>query len=139
MENLQFIVWYHDYRARFLALPLEQQALSPSPLFASCSPVPEQYLREPTSPSTATTVDWGRSPLSSSWSQWSPVPPTPVTLRDQPFRIETLQIVATFLRPNAKKELSLDADVRDELLRGLERTTHPDVVSSFPSYVISPI
>jgi hypothetical protein len=56
------------------------------------------------------------------------IPPSPMVLKDQPFRNETLQIVATFIRPHAKKELSLDADVRDELLRGLERTTHPDVV-----------
>lgn len=31
MENLQFVVWYQSYRARFFDLPSEQQALSPGP------------------------------------------------------------------------------------------------------------
>ncbi|KAL5527843.1 hypothetical protein ACEPAG_6644 [Sanghuangporus baumii] len=31
LENLQFIVWYQDYRKRFEALSPEEQALSPSP------------------------------------------------------------------------------------------------------------
>ncbi|QRW02332.1 regulator of G protein signaling domain protein [Ceratobasidium sp. AG-Ba] len=132
LENLQFIVWYHDYRARFFDLPAEQQALSPSPLLDHHSPTPGRYRGESASPSTTTTADWGFSPTSSSWSQWSPLPPTPVPLRNQPFRTETLHIVATFLRPHAKKELSLDADVRDELLRELEKTTHPDVFT--PAY-----
>ncbi|KAG9101394.1 hypothetical protein FS749_007482 [Ceratobasidium sp. UAMH 11750] len=136
LENLQFIVWYHDYRARFLALPADAQSLSPPPTSSSPTtpprpPTPENYKKGFSSPSTATS-DWGLSPSSSSWSQWSPLPPTPVPLRDQPFRAETLQIVATFFRPNAKKELSLDADVRDELLRGLVKTTHPDVF--MPAY-----
>ncbi|KAG9124141.1 hypothetical protein FRC07_012685 [Ceratobasidium sp. 392] len=130
LENLQFIVWYHDYRTRFLALPTELQSLSPSPLGSPHAPTPDQYRNEPLSSPTLLN-EWPVSP-SSPWAQWSPLPPTPVPLRDQPFRTETLQIVATFLRPNAKKELSLDADVRDELLRGLERTTHPDVF--MPAY-----
>ncbi|KAG8768050.1 hypothetical protein FRC12_005862 [Ceratobasidium sp. 428] len=130
LENLQFIVWYHDYRSRFLALPAELQSLSPSPLLSTApAPTPDRYRTDPTSPLTPAS-EWPLSPSSPSWSQWSPVTPTShVPLRDQPFRTETLQVVATFLRPNAKKELSLDADVRGELLRALERTTHPDVVS----------
>ncbi|KAG8741987.1 hypothetical protein FRC10_002145 [Ceratobasidium sp. 414] len=135
LENLQFIVWYHDYRARFLALPADLQSLSPPP-DSSPTPLPsphppENYKGDLSSPST-TLSDWGLSPSSSSWSQWSPLPSTPVPLREQPFRTETLQVVATFFRPNAKKELSLDADVRDELLRKLVKTTHPDVF--MPAY-----
>ncbi|KAG8699670.1 hypothetical protein FRC09_006466, partial [Ceratobasidium sp. 395] len=133
LENLQFIVWYHDYRSRFLALPTELQSLSPSPLLSTApTPTPDRYRTDPTSPLTPAS-EWLLSPSPSAWSQWSPVTPTShVPLRDQPFRTETLQVVATFLRPNAKKELSLDADVRDELLRALERTTHPDVFT--PAY-----
>lgn len=61
---------------------------------------------------------------------------------DQPFRDETLRVVATFMRPGGygKKELALDQDVRDEVMRGLVFTTHPDVVSvpQF-SWSISPL
>jgi hypothetical protein len=136
---LQFIVWYHDYRDRFFALPAIQQARSPSPLLSPHPPTPDRYKSTPSSPTTSAT-EWAISPSSaSSWAQWSPLLQTPTPLRDQPFRTETLQIVATFLRPNAKKELSLDADVRDELLRGLERSTHPDIVSPCSWRVFPPL
>ncbi|KAF8602587.1 hypothetical protein BDV93DRAFT_523956 [Ceratobasidium sp. AG-I] len=138
LENLQFIVWYHDYRGRFFALSSEQQAFSPSPLSYAAQqsplPTPDRYKSVPPSPATSST-QWALSPSSassSSWAPWSPITPPPVALRDQPFRAETLSIVATFLRQNAKKELTLDADVRDEVLRGLERSTHPDVF--MPAY-----
>ncbi|CAE6473427.1 unnamed protein product [Rhizoctonia solani] len=135
LENLQFIIWYHDYQQRFFALKPEEQALSPPPTKSPTllTPPSPTYGRDkvpiPDSPSSS---GWALSPSPSSsstpWSPWSPISVTsPVPPRDQPFRTETLQIVATFIRPGAKKELNLDMDVRDELLRGLEKTTHPDV------------
>ncbi|CAE6444333.1 unnamed protein product [Rhizoctonia solani] len=137
LENLQFIIWYHDYQQRFFALNAEEQALSP-PLVqpSNISPPTPTYCRGKKSvPDSPPSSDWGLSPTSSasSWYPWSPITiPSPVPLKDQPFRNETLQIVATFIRPGAKKELNLDADIREELLRGLEKSTHPDIFA--PAY-----
>jgi hypothetical protein len=46
-----------------------------------------------------------------------------------PFKAECMRIVATFLRPDSPKELSLDAMIREMIIRDLETSTHPDVVS----------
>lgn len=53
------------------------------------------------------------------------------TSQMQPFRDECARIVATFFTPGAAKELSLDANVRDTVVRNLTWNTHPDVVSNF--------
>jgi hypothetical protein len=50
----------------------------------------------------------------------------------QPFRDECERIVATFFAPNTRKELSLDSDIRDTVLRRLLKNTHPDVF--LPAY-----
>lgn len=47
----------------------------------------------------------------------------------QPFRDECMCVLATFLAPSARKELLLDACVRDTAMKQLVWTTHPDVVS----------
>lgn len=46
-----------------------------------------------------------------------------------PFKEECMRIVATFLRSDSSKELSLDAMVRETIIRDLRTSTHPDVVS----------
>jgi hypothetical protein len=46
-----------------------------------------------------------------------------------PFKEECMRIVATFLRSDSLKELSLDAVVRETIIRDLRTSTHPDVVS----------
>jgi hypothetical protein len=67
-----------------------------------------------------------------------PVPATPfsaaptIPRSQHPGRAECARIVATFFKPGAPKELSLDADVRDGVLRELSRNTHPDVF--LPAY-----
>ncbi|CAE6522724.1 unnamed protein product [Rhizoctonia solani] len=139
LENLQFIIWYLDYQHRFFALSAEEQALSPPVARPSnLMPPTPTYGHGKMSPlDSHSPSDWALSPTSSSstssWSPWSPISiPSPVPLKDQPFRNETLQIVATFIRPGAKKELNLDTDVKEELLRGLEKSTHPDVFA--PAY-----
>ncbi|KAF8725070.1 G protein signaling domain, partial [Rhizoctonia solani] len=135
LENLQFIIWYHDYQQRFFSLDTQEQALSPSLAKYEAHlalPAPNTKTPIPNSPRSS---GWALSPISSSptttsWSSWSPISvpsPIAVPLKDQPFRNEILQIVATFIRPGAKKELNLDMDVREELLRGLEKSTHPDI------------
>ncbi|KAF9498698.1 hypothetical protein BDN71DRAFT_1503764 [Pleurotus eryngii] len=45
----------------------------------------------------------------------------------QPFRVECMRIVATFLQPGAVKELPLDGIIRDTVVRDLTSSTHPDV------------
>ncbi|CAE6444437.1 unnamed protein product [Rhizoctonia solani] len=144
LENLQFIIWYHDYQRRFFALKNEEQALSPPPAkslghLALPTPIATYGNSKAPIPDSPRSSGWALSPTSSfsatSWSSWSPISvpsPMPSPLKDQPFRNETLQIVATFIRPGAKKELNLDMDVRDELLRELEKSTHPDVFA--PAY-----
>ncbi|CEL63911.1 hypothetical protein RSOLAG1IB_05676 [Rhizoctonia solani AG-1 IB] len=139
LENLQFIIWYHDYQRRFFALENEQQALSP-PLIESSGhlalPRPTYGNGKEFISDSPRSSSWTLSPTSSSstsWPSWSPISvssPAPSPLKDQPFRNEMLQIVATFIRPGAKKELNLDMDVRDELLRRLEKSTHPDVFAT---------
>ena len=47
----------------------------------------------------------------------------------QPYKKECMRIIATFLRPGAVKELSLDDDLRHTVIRNLAYSTHPDVVS----------
>jgi hypothetical protein len=45
-----------------------------------------------------------------------------------PFRDECMRIIATFFRPEASKELNLDAALKDDVLRNLDHSTHPDIV-----------
>ncbi|KAG8960118.1 hypothetical protein FRC03_007051 [Tulasnella sp. 419] len=77
------------------------------------------------------------SPLSlsptSPFSQKSPYSPTTppcttISPSDQPFRDETIRIVATFMRTGGtKKELALEEELREQVLRNLAFTTHPNV------------
>ena len=46
----------------------------------------------------------------------------------QPFKKECIRIIATFLRPDAVKELPLTDTVRFRAIKALAHTTHPDVV-----------
>lgn len=56
-------------------------------------------------------------------------PSMPTVQAELLFREECMRIVATFLRPESSKELSLDATVRETIIRDLRTSTHPDVVS----------
>ncbi|TDL29970.1 hypothetical protein BD410DRAFT_823929 [Rickenella mellea] len=222
LENLQFVVWYQDYRKRFLALPENIQRRSPPPRRADSryhptiptdidadarssyydvtSPtqahVDEKYnitrsyppglsLRgnvnatsgdgipltpiSPTSPTSATPfatsfnlgrdreppspfaqaldfasnlaslqasaahanlaslqstdhLDGRRNSLMERHAQMESFEPV-----DQPFREECMCVLATFLSPNSRKELLLDAVVRDTAIKNLVWTTHPDI------------
>ncbi|QRW16586.1 regulator of G protein signaling domain protein [Rhizoctonia solani] len=101
LENLQFIIWYHDYQQRFFSLDTQEQALSPSLAKYEAHlvlPAPNTKAPIPDSPRSS---GWALSPISSSptttsWSSWSPISvpsPIAVPLKDQPFRNEILQIV----------------------------------------------
>ena len=54
---------------------------------------------------------------------------SPRTADEDPLRIACSRAVATFLSPNATKELPVDAIVRDTVIRSLAYDCHPDVVS----------
>jgi hypothetical protein len=60
-------------------------------------------------------------------STLSPTPP--YTDNDDLLRKTCSRAVATFLSPNATKELPVDAIVRDTVIRNLAHDCHPDVVS----------
>ncbi|KAI5117863.1 hypothetical protein M0805_006566 [Coniferiporia weirii] len=214
LENLHYIVWFQDYRARFDALPKSVQARSPppersspsssgpasrcdaeeyeatdahgrvsqvpdspspSPLALSQTPiisaptysldsamrsmsqeqvpqldmsalyscVADNVHEEPPAPSS-------RAPDASekcfrqfnSFSTGSQQPVMAGSLRplpfpqqatatgntdEQPLRAEVKNILATFIVPNAKKELLLSAAMRDRTIREAGQTTHPDV------------
>ncbi|KAH9927283.1 uncharacterized protein B0H18DRAFT_292693 [Fomitopsis serialis] len=168
---LQFVVWFQDYRRRFLALPAAVQAASPGRShFSFALPNPARTAeRVRLSKARADAVQytggdslWGSAPSSPASSykrvQLAPVdtalarcdsipsprslstpnsplssqpstsyPPDLVQPCDQPFRDECTRIVATFLRPDAAKELPLDPAVRDTVIRDLTWNTHPDV------------
>ncbi|KAH9833778.1 uncharacterized protein C8Q71DRAFT_860050 [Rhodofomes roseus] len=152
VEVLQFVVWFQDYRRRFLALPPHVRAASPGHShFAFAIPTPARTADRvrasnaraslPSSyklaacvrlppvdsavayPDSAPSLATPNSPLLS-----QPLRPAsdPVP-RDQPFKEECMRIVATFLRPGTAKELPLDAALRDTTIRDLTWNTHPDV------------
>ncbi|OSX59506.1 hypothetical protein POSPLADRAFT_1075641 [Postia placenta MAD-698-R-SB12] len=160
VENLQFVVWFQDYRERFMALPDKLQASSPGRTdFAFAVPSPARTAQRvadsmrqadqlrradaSTSPILSRNPSHGRSRSSSderNSTAHSPFmsrddPPhasiTPES-RQQPFRKEGMRIVATFFKPGAAKELPLDPVVRDTVIRDLTWNTHPDVF--LPAY-----
>ncbi|EIN10938.1 hypothetical protein PUNSTDRAFT_112727 [Punctularia strigosozonata HHB-11173 SS5] len=220
LENLQFVVWYRDYRARFFALPPDVQARSfaqPSEstttaaasTSARCTfrlegrpgvvkkhrraersqrtieqlrrtwqdrqalglwadeqrkrmerarPLPVKACEPIAGPSSSSDGSTGCEPSAppmarisptsstSSSSPLQPSPPTPTpptspfspsfdlltSPAQQPFRSECQLVLATFVRPGAPKELSLESLVRDTVLRDLAWNTHPDAF--LPAY-----
>ncbi|KAI0940206.1 hypothetical protein AcV5_001377 [Taiwanofungus camphoratus] len=156
VENLQFVVWFQDYRRRFFALPDEIQASSPGPksfTFAVPSAA-RTTARIDNSKRQADALRHGAgapmmadpsSPVSASFprshSGHLSAPDSPLVQQsfpasrgpglaqagEQPFREECMRIVATFLRPGAAKELPLDPALRDAVIRDLTWNTHPDI------------
>lgn len=92
--------------------------------------------------SPASSQSYPIPPSTSSPAIPSPYPASsaPTRPQDQPFREETLRVVATFFRPggNGQKELSIDQRLRDEVLRDLAVTTHPNAVSRHRRLVLPP-
>jgi hypothetical protein len=150
LQDLQFVVWYQQYRQRFLGLPHELQATSPPPFKTEFS------LDTPVSPRSSGPLV-PISPISARWEPITPLAPVASTAAVHrasfasgattaadprssslssrpllPFADECARVVATFFRPSAKKELALHADVRDAVVRNLVHSTHPDVFA--PAY-----
>ena len=171
VENLQFVVWFQDYRRRFFELPLETQSLSPGPSeFSFSLPCPAktaQRIVDSKKNYTWIVTSAGeysprnpldlRSPVFSTYASYPDAPfpisqpnspllasvtPAPFIVpkpAKQPFRQECQAVVATFFKPGAPKELTLDSNVRDAIIRDLTWNTHPDVVRSLLFLAISSI
>ncbi|KAF8748522.1 G protein signaling domain [Rhizoctonia solani] len=95
LENLQFIIWYHDYQQRFFSLDAQEQALSPlsqNMRLTSLACAQHQGTYSGFSPLVRLgVVPISSSPTTTSWSSWSPISvpsPIAVPLKDQPFRNE---------------------------------------------------
>lgn len=76
-------------------------------------------------PDASSTMSHPSSPMLPSQSPAQNFIPRPEI---QPFRDECQVIVATFFKPGAQKELTMDSNVRDTIIRDLTWNTHPDVV-----------
>ncbi|KAF8076809.1 hypothetical protein FPV67DRAFT_1777227 [Lyophyllum atratum] len=155
VENLQFLVWFQDYRERYLKFTRKQTSPSHDD-FAFRTPSrarTEQRAAEslarlqvdieelgkddaeepsPTSPADAPSPTSPSPMLPPKYTQLS-TPPLAYTIPKSSdadshrFRAECERAVATFLSPLASKELSLDAIVRDTVIRNLSLDCHPDV------------
>ncbi|KAJ3032626.1 hypothetical protein HDV00_007320 [Rhizophlyctis rosea] len=57
--------------------------------------------------------------------------------RVQPFREEFDRLLATCILPDSVKELNLPSEVRTQLLKAAETTTHPDVLAPAAEHIFS--
>ncbi|KAJ3487245.1 hypothetical protein NLI96_g3678 [Meripilus lineatus] len=159
LENLHFVVWFQDYRKRFFELPQEIQDLSPGTSqfvfsipcpaktaqriadskknFAWFFPSRSSHLEDrgamSPSPYPDTSASFSLSqPSSPMLPSKAPAPVFIPRPEIQPFRDECQAAVATFFKPGASKELSLDSNLRDSIVRDLAWNTHPNVF--LPAY-----
>ncbi|KAG6811907.1 hypothetical protein H0H92_005305 [Tricholoma furcatifolium] len=153
VENLQFIVWFQDYRQRYInafgnSTDLSEDGFvfnSPSRARteeraeASIANLQKVQTGERHSlglPATPTTSNDPLSPTSLSPmlpvqdTQFSLLPSGASKSNDSDlanFRAECSRAVATFLTPNSKKELTLDSVIRETVIRNLALLDcHPD-------------
>lgn len=143
VENLQFIVWYQDYRARYFIQskdPRMSGVCSKELAFAlpSSARAMHQIMGESIQAPSLVRSDAQSSPITethtvgSNGSSGTLNSSTPQLLHqqnEQRLRHECNRVIATFFKPGAEKELSLDSNMRDGVLRELASNTHPDVVS----------
>ncbi|KAF5387870.1 hypothetical protein D9615_000839 [Tricholomella constricta] len=152
VENLQFLVWFQDYRERYLRSPHTQA--NPAREYVEFGAPNRAQTERRAAESLAKLAEAGKedfvglsylkspddavSPTSSSlmlpphYTQLT-LPPLAFTVSktndpgSHMFRTECLRAVATFLSPGATKELPLEAIVRDTAIRNLSLDFHPDV------------
>ncbi|KAK0230238.1 hypothetical protein IW262DRAFT_386667 [Armillaria fumosa] len=123
LANLQFVVWYRDYRQRFLKLKNNQ-----SPTHSKNDMHAGPYI--PISSSPSKDID---KPLPAPPPVYLPPVLSPIG-NDQALRDECMNVVSTFLLPGAPKALLLDAGLRDELIKKLATNCDPDVFK--PAYEV---
>lgn len=145
LENLQFILYYRQYRRRFLALPQREQAKSPAPpaasgdsqlskdsgrsRFARILGGPLKAPSSPTSPKSATARLTREGTVDSTQGE---------SAQDGglPFADEISKVYSTFIAPGASKELNITSEqyaYATETLGINEAgyptiTTHPDAL-----------
>ncbi|KAI0677199.1 hypothetical protein C8Q78DRAFT_1001625 [Trametes maxima] len=123
--------------ARTAQLILESKRKSDAVSSPPVSPTSSSFFGDSVPPSRRGSTLPMLSPTSTTFSQPSTLvlPPSNLSQYGHPappkahtthLQIECAQAAATFLRPGSPKELMLDADVRETLLRELAWNTHPD-------------
>ncbi|KAL5487589.1 hypothetical protein ACEPAI_5697 [Sanghuangporus weigelae] len=146
LENLQFIVWYQDYRKRFEALSPEEQARSPSPRVSGDDVLAGPVFQYNPSSSTFRSSEYDQ-PNTSSYVSRDPEHGKPEASKPRygttPLSLDIcpdILAVNNSRRPSLKKtssysdtqpfrseELSLSSEMRDTIIKESSRTTHPDV------------
>ncbi|KAK0499536.1 hypothetical protein EDD18DRAFT_1151563 [Armillaria luteobubalina] len=142
LANLQFVVWYQDYRQRFLKLKNNQSPTYRNESIISFSSLISNISHSKNDMHAETYIPISSSP-SKDLDKSLPAPP-PVYLprvlspigndSDQALRDECMNVVSTFLLPGAPKALLLDAGLRDELIKNLATNCDPDVFK--PAYEV---
>ncbi|KAF8908359.1 hypothetical protein CPB85DRAFT_1309907 [Mucidula mucida] len=116
IEQLQFIVWFNDYRQR-VGNPGMIRNASISSISSAANSL---HSKRPA---------WS-IPVVSDAIPISPLPPlskVDSTFNDVELRKECMHVISTFLVPGSPKELLLEADLRERLIKGLETSCHPDL------------
>ena len=116
MENLHFVIWFRDYESRYRVTNAAEEV----------------------QPVTVDHSNLGNRPGSSSASLDSALEETtsPIEAEDN-FRKEVDNILATFFVPNARKELLLSAELRDQVIISAKQSTDPELVRETHSATIS--
>ncbi|EJD36575.1 hypothetical protein AURDEDRAFT_174354 [Auricularia subglabra TFB-10046 SS5] len=168
LQELQFIVWFQDYAARFFSLADELQRRSPGPpvdVFESKCRLrgllarlrrksADSALLSPTysEKSFGTSNEklsrhrpcqYSRmralSDASDSTAVGGDGPCSGTCLCQQPFREECLHVLHTFLRPESSKALRIDNAMRRVTAIRLAQSTHPDVFADVYEYIYNRI
>ncbi|KAF8872757.1 hypothetical protein BD779DRAFT_1571792 [Infundibulicybe gibba] len=110
LETLQFIVWFQDYRKRYFQVTAPQEAHG-----------------------------LGEQDFAFATPSYAEVDRRATESLDEPLLEECMRILATFIRPGAVKELTIDAVVREplfflpiyeEMFNSLERVSLPQFLAS---------
>ncbi|KIY61305.1 hypothetical protein CYLTODRAFT_231368 [Cylindrobasidium torrendii FP15055 ss-10] len=113
IEQLQFVVWYRDYRKR-----IQERVLR---------------IRTETNGSFVSTSTETKRSLTGSELEpmvFDIMQTSGVALHDAELRDECLRVVATFLLPNSPKCLNTAARTRETIIQGLESTCHYELFES---------
>lgn len=168
LQELQFIVWFQDYAARFFALADEVQRRSPGPpvevfehkcrlrglLARLRRKSADSNLLSPTYSeksfqasnekiSRHRPCQYSRMRALSDASETTAVggdgPCSGTCLCQQPFREECLHVMHTFFRPESSKALRIDKAMRRATAIRLGQSTHPDVFADAYEYIYNRI
>ncbi|KAK0461599.1 uncharacterized protein EV420DRAFT_118086 [Desarmillaria tabescens] len=143
LANLQFVAWYQDYRRRFSALDRRSSLryrdgsesisslTSLSSLLSNISHSKHDHVHsEPCNPISFSPSKDPDKPLLMPTPVY--LPPVPLSSspasNDRALRDECMNVISTFLTPDAPKALLLDPGLRDEVVRKLATNCDPDTL-----------